>query len=128
MAGASEIRRHWAIVWLLLAATLFVRAFVPQGWMPDRSGGGAFVVEMCNSDALLTIPVPAHPDKPDQHDRDAGPCAFAGMTGPVVLPPDGPAIIAPLALSDAHFQSRVRALKLAQARSRPHSTGPPMSA
>ncbi len=45
-------------IWLLLAATLFLRALVPAGWMPDTaSGGDVIVAKMCNSSMVVTIPL-----------------------------------------------------------------------
>ena len=49
-------------IWLLLAATLFLRALVPAGWMPDTaSGSDVIVAKMCNSSMVVTIPLGRDP-------------------------------------------------------------------
>ena len=44
-------------IWLLLAATLLLRALVPAGWMPDVDRSDAIVAKMCNSAMTVTIPL-----------------------------------------------------------------------
>src|SRR5690606_6324054 len=42
-------------LWLLLAAALFARAFVPQGYMPERTAESTLAVAICGSSAHWTI-------------------------------------------------------------------------
>ncbi|MCB2078484.1 MAG: hypothetical protein KDE55_12400 [Novosphingobium sp.] len=118
-------RRPGALVWLLLAATLFVRAFVPHGWMAANDARSGFVIELCNSDAQLVIAVPArHDGEAGDHTRQA-PCAFSGLSAGYAPPPDPPVLPAILPAAESHFAARVVALAFASAIVRPPSRGPP---
>ena len=73
-------------IWLLLAATLFLRALVPAGWMPDTDRTDVIVAKMCNSTATVTITLDREtsPDEPAAH--ESGACLFAGFAGDAPLP------------------------------------------
>lgn len=81
-------------VWLpLLLVALLLRAIVPQGYMASADETGSFSVEICNSDAVWTIPLAENAgDHGDEPDGDPGHCAFAGQqldsdaAGPVAVP------------------------------------------
>ena len=81
-------------IWLLLAATLFLRALVPAGWMPDTSRGDVIVAKMCNSAATVTIPLNREKAPDDTAAHDSAPCLFAGFAGDAPLPAVTPALVA----------------------------------
>ena len=84
----TRVRQPRAFLWLLLVAALFMRAFVPQGYMPARSDSGAVTVRVCGSGHVLQIPI-GNDKAPRPNERAEPPCAFAGLGTPV-LPPPGP--------------------------------------
>lgn len=90
MAGADATKA----IWLLLAATLFLRAFVPAGWMPDTGRNDVIVAKMCNSAATVTIPLDREkaPDETARH--DSAPCLFAGFSGDAPFPANRPVLLA----------------------------------
>ena len=75
-------------LWLLLVATLFVRAFVPQGYMAERSADSTFAVAICGADGHWTIAIDPDESAPNEQRADP-PCAFAGLGTPA-LPPAPP--------------------------------------
>ena len=81
-----ERARATKAIWLLLAATLFLRALVPAGWMPDTDRTDVIVAKMCNSTATVTITLDrkTSPDEPAAH--ESGACLFAGFAGDAPLP------------------------------------------
>lgn len=81
-------------LWLLLAATLFLRAIVPAGWMPDTSRSDVLIAKMCNSTAVVTIPL-RRDTAPHEGDRghQTGPCLFAGFAGDAALAADPPTLM-----------------------------------
>lgn len=83
MRDGFAISRRKAAVWLLIAATLMVRALVPAGWMPAQTESGAITVQICNSDQSWTIPT----EKRDtnQH-RARESCPFGLLASAADLP------------------------------------------
>ena len=82
-------------IWLLLAATLFLRALVPAGWMPDTaSGGDVIVAKMCNSSMVVAIPLGLDPAPGDSTAHQSGTCLFAGFAGDAPLASGGLALVA----------------------------------
>ena len=81
-----ERARSTKAIWLLLAATLFLRALVPAGWMPDTGRTDTIVAKMCNSTATVVIPIDrkSGPAEPTTH--ETGTCLFAGFAGDAPLP------------------------------------------
>ncbi len=77
------------LLWLLLVAALFVRAFVPQGYMPERTAGSTISVAICDSGGHWTIPLDEDGGAPEEDRRADPPCAFAGLGTPA-LPPIPP--------------------------------------
>ena len=74
-------------LWLLLAAALFARAFVPQGYMPERTAQSTIAVAICGSEGHWAIPLGDGDEAPDDENAAAeAPCAFAGLGAPA-LPP-----------------------------------------
>ena len=70
----------------ILLAALLLKARVPLGWMPDASGGSAFVI--CTADGGHSIP--GHDDGAQHHQ----PCAFAAAH--VMASPEAHVFAAPL--------------------------------
>ena len=88
--------RHQRIAlatWLLLAAALLLRAFVPQGYMPQREAGGGISVSLCGTDGVWLIPLhkSVDDDQPDRQ-RAEGPCLLAGFAMAAGLPPPAPVL------------------------------------
>jgi len=82
----TRVRSSRTVLWLLLAAALFMRAFLPQGYMPERTESGAITVKVCGSGHVLQIPTDKG-EAPDEGDRAEPPCAFAGIGTPTLPPP-----------------------------------------
>src|SRR6188768_2751395 len=83
------MRSSRTILWLLLAAALFMRAFLPQGYMPEQSEGGAITVRVCGAGHVVQIPT-GKDGAPARSERAEPPCAFAGLGTPA-LPPSAAA-------------------------------------
>ena len=81
----TRVRPPRAFLLLLLAAALFMRAFVPDGFMPERTDSGAITVRVCGAGHVLQIPTGKR-DAPGKAERAQPPCAFAGLGAPA-LPP-----------------------------------------
>ena len=120
-------RSSRTVLWLLLAAALFMRAFLPQGYMPERSTSGAITVRVCGSGHVVQIPT-GKDETPGKGERAEPPCAFAGL-GTAALPP--PAAVAPGA-PELVEQAFVRAGETAPAPGtpppHPPARGPPLAA
>jgi hypothetical protein len=113
-------------LWLLLAATLFMRAVLPQGYMPERSDSGAIAVVVCGSDAVHLIPLKDGSE--EERPRAEPPCAFAGLGSPAVPPPAGFALAVTAHVEPA-FASVPSTFSVAGApRLRPPARGPPLAA
>ena len=72
-------------IWLLLAATLLLRALVPAGWMPDVDRSDAIVAKMCNSAMTVTIPLGRERVPDDSAAQHSAPCLFAGFASDAPL-------------------------------------------
>lgn len=97
-------RSHFPL-YLLLVATLFLRAFVPAGWMPDVNRSDVIVAKVCNAAYRVVIPLDRKDKKPASGHHEA-PCAFAGFAGDAPLP----ASAAPIPLAPPQVQQRVATL------------------
>jgi len=116
------------LLWILLAAALFMRAFVPQGYMPERSGDGAIAVAMCSSGGVHLIPLGDEESAPENERKPADqPCAFAGL-GSAALPPALPAPVPAIASAVAYFGPSGPAEATSAPRLRPPARGPPLPA
>ncbi|MFC3101076.1 hypothetical protein [Altererythrobacter lauratis] len=116
--------RHGALFLLLIAAALAMRALLPGGTMMAADSHGDLVITLCNSDAMLTIPMK---DKaPDPADQDEGkPCPFIHLADNS-MPPDPPTRPAlPLVAEAVWNATRVQALSPVSAPDLPPATGPP---
>lgn len=85
-------------LWLLLAAAVFMRAFVPAGWMPDTSRADVLVVTVCNGGYQVAIPLDREGAPAQDEDHGEAPCLFAGFAAGAPL---GSAGLAPIALAPA---------------------------
>jgi hypothetical protein len=109
----------------LLACALFLRAWVPAGWMP-APGGGAFAIEPCPAAA----PVPMvhahgahHGSHKGQHDSD---CSFAPHHAGAAEIAQPPTFVAPTIAAAAlpeHFAAP--AFATGPPAPPPPATGPP---
>ncbi|QKG72089.1 hypothetical protein [Erythrobacter mangrovi] len=72
-------------LWMLLAATLFLRALVPVGWMPDTGRTDVIVAKVCNADYVLRIPLNRDTKPEDTAGHQDGHCLFAGFSGDAPL-------------------------------------------
>jgi hypothetical protein len=117
-------------LWLLLAAALFMRAVLPQGYMPERSDSGSIAVVVCGSGAIHRVPLADGTGRgeEEQQQRAEPPCAFAGIAAPAIPPHSPPelALPAPAALAQADRAPVV--VPEAAPRLHPPARGPPLPA
>ena len=115
-------------LWLLLAAVLFMRAVLPQGYMPQRSDSGAIAVAVCGSNGVHVIPLERR-DVPDgDWQRSELPCAFAGLgalAGPL---PAGFELAMPAPSERAFAATPAAVAAAAGKRFLPPARGPPLTA
>lgn len=116
--------RHGTLLLLLVAAALAMRALLPGGTMIAADSRGDLVVTLCNSDAMMTIPMKDKaPDPADQ--GDGKPCPFIHLADNPI-PPDPLARPALPLVADAVWNAtRARALSPVSAPDLPPATGPP---
>lgn len=66
----------------LMLCALFARAWIPAGWMPDRTASG-YTISLCTGMGAVTAWIDeqgaVHKNKPLKSGTDDQPCAFAGM-------------------------------------------------
>lgn len=120
-------RRSPTFLCLLLAAALFVRALLPQGYMPERSADGGIAVALCGSDGIWLIPLTEEaPEGKGQ--RADQPCAFAGLSA-AAGPPHGVPGLAPRApVAPVYAERSVSHPTHRTVRFLPPATGPPLAA
>lgn len=78
---------------LLLACALFLRLWVPAGWMP-AANGAAFAIQPCAAAPAMPM---AHHGSPAHKDAHDGDCAFAPHHGGIAqlsVPPAPPMVAA----------------------------------
>ena len=110
---------------MLLAAALFVRAFVPQGAMPERTGNGTLVAMVCTAGGVHAIAIDLGEGEPREERRGEPPCAFAGLAAPA-LPSAPMAELAPPDLRETAFPGSLAAVAGPGSGARlPPATGPP---
>lgn len=119
--------RSW--FWLLLAAALLTRAFVPQGYMPERSERGVIAVKLCTSDGVWLVPIDRKDGDPRHEGKRADqPCAFAGLA-PATVPPSGlPAPVPPAPAAISYVRAQSPPAPLAAPHLRPPARAPPLAA
>ena len=115
-------------LWLLLATALLARAFVPQGYMPERTTERTIAVAICGSGEHWAIPLgDRNENRRDTPTAVDAPCAFAGLGVPA-LPPAATPELPSLAPAAQVYGERAANPQLAQAaRLLPPSTGPPFA-
>jgi hypothetical protein len=96
MSVLHLVRRHRALVALLLLPGLLLRAAIPSGFMPGHGSGLGVTIELCTSHGLQRVVVEPDGDTapitPASHAES--PCAFA-LTAVAAPPPLGvPAVAA----------------------------------
>ena len=115
-------------LWLLLAAALLMRAFVPQGYMAERSETGTIAVALCGSGEVHLIKLADRTCPQDDGQRAEPPCAFAGLGAPA-LPPSLGAEMSPPDIAQTLFTGNSFAAPgPAAPRLGPPATGPPLLA
>ncbi|AKM10505.1 DUF2946 family protein [Croceicoccus naphthovorans] len=124
MRRALRLHRPGACVWLLLVATLFMRAVMPAGYMAEAKGG-SIVVDICNSDATWRIPLPAK--KSDDHAKQQAPCAFAGFAHAALTMPDVPTVSAVAPAQEVQPRLAGKVLVTRHYWFVPPATGPPLT-
>lgn len=122
----TRVRRSRGLLWLLLAAALFMRALVPQGYMAERTDAGAISVTVCGSGHVLQIPLDGN-EAPDG-DRAQPPCAFAGLGTPALPPPLLAGLPVPAAAETAYAIPPVAAPRFAGPTWLPPVRAPPAAA
>jgi hypothetical protein len=123
----TRSRRSRASLWLLLAAALIMRAFVPQGYMPARSDSGTITVRVCGSGHVVQIPL-GRGEAPDKAERAQPPCAFAGLGSPALPPPAFAELAAPPPVAAAFAPVGPDASSVVAPRRLPPARGPPLPA
>ena len=115
-------------IWLLLAATLLLRALVPAGWMPDVYRSDAIVAKMCNSSMGVTIPLGRDPAPGDSTAHQSGTCLFAGFASDAPLG-GSPLVVTAAILAEQRGVAVLAALQLARtAYLLPPGRAPPVAA
>lgn len=85
MNSKANSRERQYGIWLLLVTALFMRAVMPQGYMPD-AGQQTITVKLCHSSAVMTLVLPPKEGHGRSGEgRDQPPCAFANLA-PGALP------------------------------------------
>ena len=113
-------------LYLLLAAALFMRAVLPQGYMPERSESGSIAVVICGSGGVHRIPI-GDGDDPESEQRAEPPCVFAGIATPL-LPPAPAGLPLPAAVKLARADGRPLAIPRLAIRQIHPARGPPLAA
>ena len=120
-------RHPRALLWLLLAAALFMRAFLPQGYMPAHTSDGAITVRVCGSGHVLQIPT-GQEQAPKKGERAEPPCAFAGLGTPALPPPAVAGLAAPEPAEPIFAEAVDAAFGLSAPLPHPPARGPPRAA
>jgi hypothetical protein len=116
------------LLWLLLAAALFARAFLPQGYMPERTGAGTIAVVLCSSGGVHHIPLGNGAGQDEEPRRAQPPCAFAGLAAPALPPPALSQVPSPAAAAFAYLALAPAFAPAATPRHHPPARGPPLAA
>ena len=123
----TRVRSSRTVLWLLLAAALFMRAFLPQGYMPERTASGAITVKVCGAGHVLQIPT-GKGEAPDKSERAEPPCAFAGLGTPALPPPAFAELPAPELVELAFVHAGQSVPFSATPLPHPPARGPPLAA
>jgi hypothetical protein len=123
----TRVRRSRGLLWLLLAAALFMRALVPQGYMAESDAAGAITVKVCGSGHFLKVPLGTG-ETPDADERAQPPCTFAGFGASALPPPAFAEFPVTSAVEAAHVAPVGAAPRFAAPRRLPPARGPPLAA
>lgn len=121
------VRRSPGLLWLLLAAALFMRAVVPQGFMAEADAAGSVTVKVCGAGHLVEIPV-GEDESPRGGPRAQQPCAFAGLGAPALPPPPSGELAVPGIVAIAYGSPPTVFPHAVSAPHRPPVRGPPLAA
>ena len=129
MRDIAGSRAKLALVWLLLAAALLVRAAIPQGYMTERADDGAVTVLICYSEAVWQIPVPEKKAPAGgEQDKAREVCAFAGLGTGAVPASSHFDLPLPQPVAKSFAVDRGPFVLAAEARQRPPARAPPVRA
>ena len=92
------IRDHRALAVWLIALAFAMKLAVPAGFMPSAQGS-TITVEVCNGTGPITISIPGLPDKNPDHGAKEQPCAFSGLSAPLLGATDPVLLVAALAFA-----------------------------
>ena len=123
----TRARSSRTALWLLLAAALFMRAFLPQGYMAERTEQGAVTVRVCGSGHALPIPT-GKDEAPARSERAEPPCAFAGLGTPALPPPAAADLPTPKRTEQAFAHAAEAVAPRAARLPHPPARGPPLAA
>jgi len=123
----TRARTSRTVLWLLLAAALFMRAFLPQGFMPERTDDGTITVRVCGSGHVLQIPA-GKDEAPPESERAEPPCAFAGLGTPLLPPPFVADIPGPGPTEQQFVPTGETGPQVAVRLTHPPARGPPLAA
>jgi hypothetical protein len=117
---------------LVLACALVMKLIVPSGFMPTISHGH-FIVIVCTSVGPMSMTMPGiDHDKPredGQHGKPEAPCAFAGLSAPLLAAADLVLLAAAILFVMALGLRALMSLKApALLYLRPYLRGPPATA
>ena len=116
-----------ALCLLLIAAAMLMRALLPGGFMLQQDRSGDLVIELCNSDRQLIIPMKPQPPASDEDGRVGDPCAFASLAESATPPDPLVRPTLPQVAEAAYDATRARALSPSSRSYLPPSTGPPLT-
>jgi hypothetical protein len=88
----QHLMRHPALVALLVAFALMMKALVPTGYMFGTSATGSITIELCSGYGPVAVAAPAHDmahhhsehdqKKHDHQGNEMPSCAFSGLSAP----------------------------------------------
>jgi hypothetical protein len=116
------------VLWLLVAAALLVRAFVPVGYMTELRDSGTIAVALCTSEGVHLIELDDGADKRNDQERADPPCAFAGLSSPALPADTSAAPAVPAKATGDHAAHEVPAPSDARRGGPPPARAPPLSA
>ena len=132
MVGVTEFRhhvlQHRRLVACLIALALLMKVLVPTGYMLGTSAG-SITVELCSGYGPMTMRMPGmahHQSENGGHGKAEQPCAFSGLSAPLlgVADPTLLALVLAFIVATA-FRASARDLVQTPAFLRPPTTGPP---
>ncbi|HSG55552.1 MAG TPA: DUF2946 family protein [Paracoccaceae bacterium] len=118
----SSSRRTLAL--LLIAAALMMRALLPGGTMIEADRSGNLMVTICNSNAMLVIPMKEQAPASDDGDQQS--CAFIHLADNSTTPNPMARPALPQVAAAERNATRTRALSPVSPHHLPPATGPPL--